>query len=179
MPRKEFRPYTKEELDALEALLKAGFSLTKAIKIFGVRSVRTLKVHAQHQPELKKIIEHGLSTAIANVANSLYLKAVGYDYNEDVYEVVGEDSNGEPILKLKKRTIKKVHPDVFAANSFLNNRAPDLWKTKREDNMPNIPRTLLISINNLPQNKQLAEPVNEINQADYEVIDGKDIDAKD
>lgn len=171
MPQKSFRPYTKEELQALEALLRAGFPLVKAAKVFGLRSVNTLKAHAKKQPELKALVEHGLSTSVANVANALYLKATGYDFTEDTYDVVGEDENGEPIMKLKKRVTKKVHPDVLAANAFLNNRAPDLWKSKREEPESKAPKTLFITING-SSSTQLPEKKKEI-EADYEVVDGK------
>lgn len=171
MARKSFRPYKKEELEALQALLRAGFSLDKAAKVFGLRSSRTLKEHAKQQPSLEQIINHGLEMAVSEVANALYVKATGCTYYEDTYEINGTDENGEPILVLKKRVKKESPPDVFAANSFLNNRAPDLWKTKREELSDKTPKTLMISINNQPAH-QLTQG-KEIQNADYEVIDGK------
>lgn len=171
MARKSFRPYKKEELEGIQALLRAGFSLDKVAKIFGMRSSKTLKEHAKQQPSLDKIVNHGISMAVAEVANALYTKATGCTYYEDTYEPNGADENGEPVLVLKKRVKKESPPDVFAANSFLNNRAPDLWKTKREETSDKAPKTLLISINNQPANKMLKG--RELEEADYEVIDGK------
>lgn len=173
MPRKAFREYTKEEIEAIEAMFKAGFTQEKISKLLGYRSSATFSRHASKQPELKEVIKRGVSLAVATVASALFKKATGYDYYEEIYETVGEDDNGEPILKLKRRTKKHVAADTFAANSFLNNRAPDEWKSNRDSGGKALPNFLIVQVGG-KEAKKLTEAKKEI-EADFEVVgDSKD-----
>ena len=87
------------------------------------------KVH----PEFSESINSGKVKADAEVAKSLYKRALGYQYDEITYEKVGDGQNiievsetGLESVKSdiykKKVVTKEVAPDVAAQNIWLKNR---------------------------------------------------------
>ena len=72
-------------------------------------------------------IKDGREGADAKVAGSLYARAVGYEYDEQVAVPVGK---GEVTLVTVR---KKLPPDVAAAFIWLKNRRRKDWKDKHED----------------------------------------------
>lgn len=76
--------------------------------------------------KLKKACANGKDIANYSVEDSLYKRAVGYDYYEETWELV----EGELV---KTREIKKhVPPDVKAILSWLYNRKPECWRSIQE-----------------------------------------------
>lgn len=78
-------------------------------------------------------LKAGRHEADAKVAGSLYARAVGYEYDEQVAVVVGK---GEVVLTTVR---KKLPPDVAAAFIWLKNRRRKDWKDKHDD-MPEDPQ---------------------------------------
>jgi len=71
-------------------------------------------------PEFRGAYESGTTRANAKVAESLYRRAVGYDYYEDHVNM----ANGKPIIS---RIQKHLPPDPWSAVRFLSIKERALW----------------------------------------------------
>lgn len=76
--------------------------------------------------ELRKACAVSKEIADYTVENALYRRAVGYDYEEKVYELI----EGE--VRLTKIFEKHLPPDVKAIMHWLFNRRPDVWRAIQE-----------------------------------------------
>jgi hypothetical protein len=99
-------------------------------------------------PKFKKALLNGRELASGKVADALFKKATGYDYDEVTHErqavvVTGPDGlavidpvTKEPVIEYRlietKRVKKHVAISEGAALGFLKNKNPDLWKDKQE-----------------------------------------------
>lgn len=93
----------------------------------------TLYLWKQEYTDFSEAIKRGKIQADADVANSLYKRANGYQYDEVTYEKIGDGDDkvevGEAGMesvkqdKYKKKVVtKEVPPDVAAQNIWLKNR---------------------------------------------------------
>ena len=88
-------------------------------------SLRTLMNWKVAHPELARKINEGKTIANANVAHSLYQRAMGYEHDDiDIRVVSGE------IVQTKIR--KYYAPDPTSCIFFLKNREPKHWRDKVE-----------------------------------------------
>lgn len=76
--------------------------------------------------ELRKACANGKDIADATVEDALYRRAVGYDYWEEIWELI----EGE--LRLAKKFKKHMPPDTKAIMQWLFNRRPDMWRALQE-----------------------------------------------
>lgn len=65
------------------------------------------------------------------VENSLFKRAVGYDYEEVTKERRKNPDTDEYEEVVTKRVLKHVAPDVTAQIYWLKNRKPDVWREKQ------------------------------------------------
>lgn len=88
-------------------------------RAFGIQKEKFLK-WVEEKPELRQALEEGKILADSKVAASLYKRAVGFTYEEEVLHVI----KGEVV-----RTVvtKYVIPDPWSANKWLSARQPQLW----------------------------------------------------
>lgn len=91
---------------------------------FGVHETTFCKWKTQH-PELAKAMLTGRQGADAEVAASLYQRAVGFTMETEDIKIVG----GEPVTVTLRKTFP---PEVQAQIFWLKNRRPDLWRDKVE-----------------------------------------------
>ena len=80
------------------------------------------------------LLKNGKEFADKNIEQSLYKRAMGYQYQEITQE---PDKDGQ--LRVSKRVIKEVSPDVGAIAFWLKNRQPDKWKERNSQpiDLPN------------------------------------------
>ena len=76
--------------------------------------------------DLRKACADGKDVANYTVEDALYRRAVGYDYEERVYELV----EGE--VRLTKILSKHLPPDTKAIMQWLFNRKPEVWRAIQE-----------------------------------------------
>lgn len=76
--------------------------------------------------DLRKACAVAKDIADANVENALYRRAIGYDYWEEVWELI----EGEVILTKKYK--KHLPPDTKAIMQWLFNRLPNQWRAIQE-----------------------------------------------
>lgn len=106
---------------------------------FGV-SETTIKDWYKRHPEFLTSVKAGKQGADMNVAESLYKRAVGFEYTETTFEKIDdkrvlEVTSDELITTeaYKKKIVTKLHPpDAGAALNWLKNRQPSKWRDKVE-----------------------------------------------
>lgn len=76
--------------------------------------------------ELRKAVAISKEVANLTVEEALYRKAVGYDYWEEVHELI----EGE--MRLTRKFKRHMPPDTKAILSWLYNRMPNLWRSIQE-----------------------------------------------
>ena len=101
-----------------------GATDRRLAELFEVSEV-TLNAWKKERPDFLKSLKAGKEIADAEVANSLYQRALGYSHPEDDIRAV----NGEIVVT---RTIKHYPPDTAAATLWLKNRQPSVWRDKVE-----------------------------------------------
>ena len=81
-------------------------------------------------PALSAALKKGKAPVDLEVENSLLKRALGYDYEETVTEIVqGADGTERKQVRKHKRHMP---PDVTAQIFWLKNRRPDRWRDKVE-----------------------------------------------
>lgn len=116
--------YKKEYDEQAYKLCLLGATDKEMADFFGVSEV-TFNAWKKNHPEFLKSLKAGKESADANVAKSLYHRALGYSHPEDKIF----NDNGEPLII---PTIKYYPPDTTAAIFWLKNRKPQEWRDKRE-----------------------------------------------
>lgn len=93
-------------------------------------SAETLYAWKISYPEFREAIARGKTEVDANVAESLYRRAIGYDY--ETVKVFKGAPEGPPVVV---RYIEHLPPDVRAAELWLTNRQPGRWRERRDIEM--------------------------------------------
>ena len=105
-------------------LAEGGMIDTQIAETMGI-GVTTLNVWKQKYPEFRLSIKKGKNIVDAEVVNSLFQRAVGYEHPEEkIFQYKGN------IIKVN--TIKHYPPDTTACIFWLKNRQPELWRDKQE-----------------------------------------------
>lgn len=124
--------YKSEYCEQVEKLCKLGATDKEIADFFDVEESTINNWKIAH-PEFLESCKDGKIKADAEVANSLYKRAIGYQYRETTFEKIGpkEDTievgeegmeSVETELYKKKVVVKDMAPDVAAINIWLKNR---------------------------------------------------------
>ena len=116
--------YRPEFNDQVEKLCKLGL-IDKEIAEYSEVTEQTINNWKKEYPEFFESIKRGKTLADANVSESLYKRANGYEHEEDDIRVVNNDIVVTP-------TIKHYPPDSTAMIFWLKNRRPKQWRDKQE-----------------------------------------------
>lgn len=104
-----------------------GLSINKIVdEYIGVGRTAFYSHWMKESDELKKALETSKDIANTSVEDALYKRAVGYDYWEEIWDLI----EGEVILTRKIK--KHVPPDVKAILHWLFNRMPNQWRAVQE-----------------------------------------------
>lgn len=114
--------YKPEYADLGRKFCLLGANNIKLAQMFDVAD-STLSLWLANIPEFSDAVKEGREIADAQVAHSLYQRALGYQHPEDDIRVV----NGAIVIT---PTIKQYPPDTGAATLWLKNRQPDTWRDK-------------------------------------------------
>lgn len=90
----------------------------------------TIHLWKLNHPSFSESLRGGKSTADAQVAKSLFKRALGFNVSEEKKE---DGTNGYKTTT----TIKEVAPDTTAAIFWLKNRQPEIWRDKKEVSFDN------------------------------------------
>lgn len=125
-PAKVGRPtkYSTEILGQAEKLAKLGLTDVEMADVFGVTE-RTFNTWKSAHPEFFQSLKNGKALADANVAESLYHRALGYGHRATkVMVVAGTVEHVE--------YDERFPPDTAAAIFWLKNRQPKRWRDKHD-----------------------------------------------
>lgn len=119
-------------------------------------------------PVFSEALKTGKSQADAEVAHSLYKRALGYSHPEDDIRTVSMGDGMSEIVITP--TMKHYPPDTGAAFIWLKNRQPKLWKDKIEVKEE-------INVNIFPPREQLdaiyAKALAEAEDVEFKVVQGR------
>lgn len=116
---------TKDGLILLEAWARDGLTDEQIAHNIGISAV-TLYDWKKKFPKFTKALKKSKEVADIEVENSLYKRAMGYEYVEETQEL----RDGE--LTTTKRITKQVPPDTTAQIFWLKNRKPRQWRDKKD-----------------------------------------------
>jgi len=119
-PKKYANNWPKKAFEfAAKGLTERQISLRLGI------SQETLINYKSEYSEFSEAIKRGQQESIDKVENSLFKRAVGYEYTETKIEKSGDY---EKTIKTKKKVI----PDTTAQIFFLKNRRAEIWREKQD-----------------------------------------------
>lgn len=122
--------YKQEYCEQVFKLCLLGATDKEIADFFNVKE-STINNWKVYHPEFLESIKKGKLNADAEVANSLYKRALGFEYDEITYEKINIDVDGieeatDEDIKTeaykKKIVSKMIVPDVAAQNIWLKNR---------------------------------------------------------
>lgn len=116
---------TPEGFDLIKRWRCQGLSIQQICEKMGI-DIRTLRSWRKKYPELEEALAYCKEVTISRVEQSLYQRALGYDYEETTRELI----EGE--MRVTKIVTKHVVPDVKAILNFLYNRDPQHWRALQE-----------------------------------------------
>lgn len=108
----------------VEKLAKLGATDEEIANFFDV-SESTINLWKIEHPEFSESIKAGKIQADANVAHSLYHRAIGYEHEDIDIRVVDKEIVETPLIKYYP-------PDPTAAIFWLKNRRPKDWRDKHD-----------------------------------------------
>lgn len=135
-----FRP---EYCEQARKLCLLGYTDKELADFFEV-SESTLNLWKTEHPEFSESLKEGKERADANVAASLYQRALGYSHPEEDIRTISIGDGMSEIVKTP--TIKHYPPDTKAAQIWLTNRQRHKWRDKQEVEVDVKPESPLASL---------------------------------
>ena len=117
--------YKEEYCIQAEKLCKKGFIDVEIADFFEV-DVSTLNRWKEAHPEFRESLKDGKRHSDSKVEDSLYNRALGYEFQE-----VKEELEGGTVTKTT-RTTRQLAGDTTAQIFWLKNRQPERWRDKQE-----------------------------------------------
>ncbi len=128
MPRPDkYLTHVEPRLLEIEAWARDGTIDSDISKKLGV-AYSTFKTYRHKYPALVAALKRGKDVVDIEVENTLYKRAMGYEYDEVTKERVLNPKTGKYDLCVTKIVRKQVVPDVTAQIFWLKNRRPDNWR---------------------------------------------------
>lgn len=117
----KYETHVKPKLNLVEAWARDGLTDEQIAHNLGI-SPATYYEYKNKHPEFSEALRRGKDDIDVEVENALLKRALGYTYEEIIYE------NGVEV----KRIVKEVQPDTTAQIFWLKNRRPEVWRDKRD-----------------------------------------------
>ena len=111
----------KDKLILIQGMARDGLTQQQIANNLGI-SIDTLIENKKKYSEFADALKKGKEVIDFEVENALLKRALGYEYEEEIYE------NGI----LTKKVKKQVPPDTTAQIFWLKNRKPNNWKDRVE-----------------------------------------------
>ena len=145
--------YTKIEsrLDEVEKLGRYGLTDKQLADWFEV-SEESINEYKRKYPEFSQSLKKSKTIADTGVIDSLYKRAIGFEYEEITQEGV-DDGKGGLKIKSVKRTKKYYPPDPLSCFYWLNNRMKEQWRQRVEDNQFEDEETIIPDVDKLSKDE--------------------------
>ncbi len=128
MPAGRPTDYRKEYNEQARKLCLLGYTDKELAEFFGICEATLNNWKIKH-PKFLESLKKGKEVADADVAQSLYHRAIGYSHEEDDIRTVSIAGGGSEIVITP--TIKHYPPDTAAAIIWLKNRQGKKWRDKQ------------------------------------------------
>jgi hypothetical protein len=126
---------TEDGLLQIQSWARDGLTEEQIAHNMGI-GLTTLKGWKDKFPSILTAIKKGKAPVDIEVENALLKRAMGYNYDEVIKELIPTgriDNGGKPIYKQHVKTITKhMPPDTTAQIFWLKNRRPGRWRDKIE-----------------------------------------------
>lgn len=120
-----------DNLLRLQAWARDGLSDEQMAHNIGITTT-TLYDWKKKYPAFSEALARGKEVVDIEVENALLKRAKGYDYIETTSELIADkNARNKAVMKVTKRVIRHVPPDVKAIIFWLTNRKPE-WRDKQE-----------------------------------------------
>jgi hypothetical protein len=132
-PARAIAPYQANFADLAHKYALLGAKDTKIAELLGV-SLRDLMAWQIQHPEFAGMLAAGRDLADAEVVKALFTSAVGYSHPSKkiwMTKLKGADGN-EEVEVVEHAFIERFPPNITAAQFFLTNRQPELWRNSSE-----------------------------------------------
>lgn len=143
----KYHTHIEPRLETIKAWRRRGLTLEVIADNLGV-ALSTLCDYQNKFLELSEILTTTKDDADAQVENALFKRAVGYTFEEvtrevalslDFFRSFAQKSKEEIALDrsqlvITKIVTKEIAPNVTAQLAYLQNRASDRWRDRRNDN---------------------------------------------
>lgn len=112
----------------------------KQLADFFETSEQTINAWKKKNPTFLESLKRGKLFADAEVADSLYNRAIGYSHKETkLAQVDGQFTDS-------KEVIKEYPPDATSAIFWLKNRQPELWREKQPEEEKHQDQSITINL---------------------------------
>jgi transcriptional regulator with XRE-family HTH domain len=136
--KSKYDTHVYPRLEEIGHWCREGLTEEEMCKRLGV-SVSSFNEYKNQFSELLEVLKVNREIADYRVEDSLYMRALGYEYEEETFEEFEIDKpylNGagewvKTELRLTKKVKKKQAPDVTAQIFWLKNRKPEMWRDNK------------------------------------------------
>lgn len=118
---------TEDGLARIEQWAREGLTDEQIARKMGINRA-TYYDWLKKYPDISDAVKNGKAPVDIQVENALLKRALGYEYEEVVTEIIELPGGGH--RKQVRKTTKQVVPDTTAQIYWLNNRRPDRWRAK-------------------------------------------------
>lgn len=129
--RKQDPTYCIDHTIMAKRLALLGLKDAEIAATFGISLNRLMNWQFEH-PEFASALAMGREIADALVAESIYKRATGYEYEATKFFKIGALDNQEIV---PRTYMEHVPPDTNAGKFWLTSRRPDLWKDQSHSNL--------------------------------------------
>lgn len=131
MAESKYEEYIKPRLDEITFWKRNGISDEEVAKALGISRQSLYNYRKQHE-ELRVALKEGKERACAIIENTLFKRALGYEYEETFKELVKDEKTGNEEYKVVKINKKSVPPSDSLLQFLSKNWMPDRYKDSKD-----------------------------------------------
>lgn len=131
MAESKYEEYIKPRLDEITFWKRNGNTDEEVAKALGI-SRQSLYNYRKNHEELRIALKEGKERACAIIENTLFKRAIGYEYEETHKELVEDEKTGEKDFKVTKIYKRTVPPSDSLLQFLSKNWMPDRYKDSKD-----------------------------------------------
>lgn len=131
MAKSKYEEYIKPRLDEITFWKRNGNTDEEVAEALGISRQSLYNYQNKHE-ELKLALKEGKEKACAIIENTLFKRALGYEYEETFKELVKDEKTGDEEYKVVKINKKSVPPSDSLLQFLSKNWMPDRYKDSKD-----------------------------------------------